>query len=53
MSQVIAREPLRFAPGSRWAYSTAGIDVLGRVVEVVSGVPFAEFMQTRSSIRSA
>ena len=42
---AIAREPLRFQPGTRWAYSTAGIDTLGRVVEVVSGQPFAEFMQ--------
>jgi CubicO group peptidase (beta-lactamase class C family) len=47
MSKVIAREPLRFAPGSRWGYSTAGIDVLGRIIEVVSGVPFAEFLQSR------
>ena len=47
MSKVIAREPLRFPPGSRWGYSTAGTDVLGRVVEIVSGVPFASFMQQR------
>jgi CubicO group peptidase (beta-lactamase class C family) len=44
---AIAREPLRFQPGTRWAYSTAGLDTLGRVVEVVSGLPFAEFMQKR------
>jgi CubicO group peptidase (beta-lactamase class C family) len=44
---AIAREPLRFQPGTRWAYSTAGLDTLGRVVEVVSGAPFAEFMQRR------
>ena len=36
----LSEQPLRFQPGSRWAYSTAGIDVLGRVVEVVSGMPF-------------
>jgi len=47
LSKIIAREPLRFAPGSRWSYSTAGIDVLGRVIEVVSGRPFAGFMQSR------
>ena len=47
MSKSLAREPLRFAPGSRWAYSTAGIDTLGRVVEVVSGQPFSGFMQKR------
>jgi CubicO group peptidase (beta-lactamase class C family) len=42
-----ARQPLRFQPGSRWGYSTAGIDTLGRVVEVVSGMAFAEFLQSR------
>jgi CubicO group peptidase (beta-lactamase class C family) len=45
--KVIAREPLRFQPGARWAYSTAGLDTLGRVVEVASGVPFATFVQHR------
>ena len=47
MSRMLSREPLRFQPGTRWAYSTAGIDTLGRVVEVVSGMPFAGFMQRR------
>ena len=47
MSKVLAREPLRFQPGARWAYSTAGTDLLGRVVEVAGGAPFAEFLQTR------
>jgi CubicO group peptidase (beta-lactamase class C family) len=47
MSRTLAREPLRFQPGTRWSYSTAGTDLLGRVVEVVSGVPFAEFLQSR------
>jgi CubicO group peptidase (beta-lactamase class C family) len=43
----LARLPLRFQPGSRWGYSTAGIDVLGRVVEVASGMPFDRFLQAR------
>ena len=47
MTKIIAREPLRFQPGTRWGYSTAGIDVLGRVVEVVSGTPFADFLRQR------
>jgi CubicO group peptidase (beta-lactamase class C family) len=46
-SRKLAERPLRFQPGARWAYSTAGIDVLGRVVEVVSGMPFDRFLQTR------
>ncbi len=38
----IADVPLLFQPGSEWAYSMA-TDVLGRVVEVLSGRPLAEF----------
>lgn len=47
MTKVAAREPLRFAPGSRWGYSTAGINAACRVVEVVSGLSFAAFFQQR------
>jgi CubicO group peptidase (beta-lactamase class C family) len=43
----LAQQPLRFEPGARWAYSTAGIDVLGRVVEVASGMSFDRFLQQR------
>lgn len=46
-TKVVAREPLRFQPGTRWAYSTAGLDVVGRVIEVVSGQGFAAFLQQR------
>jgi CubicO group peptidase (beta-lactamase class C family) len=42
-----ANKPLQFAPGSKWTYSTAGINVLGRIVEVVSGQPFAAFLDER------
>ena len=47
MVKVLAREPLRFQPGTRWSYSTAGMDTLGRVVEVASGMPYDKFLQTR------
>jgi CubicO group peptidase (beta-lactamase class C family) len=47
MVKVLAREPLRFQPGTRWSYSTAGMDTLGRVVEVVSGMLYDKFLQTR------
>jgi CubicO group peptidase (beta-lactamase class C family) len=46
-SRKLAKQALRFQPGSRWSYSTAGIDVLGRVVEVASGMPFDVFLQKR------
>ncbi|REJ73056.1 MAG: class A beta-lactamase-related serine hydrolase [Acidobacteria bacterium] len=38
--------PLQFEPGTRWHYSVA-IDVLGRLVEVTSGMPFDEFLKQR------
>jgi CubicO group peptidase (beta-lactamase class C family) len=47
MCQSVAREPLKFQPGTRWSYSTAGIDTVCRVVEVAGGMPFAKFMQMR------
>lgn len=43
--KTVAHEPLRFQPGTRWSYSTAGIDTLSHIVEVVSGQPYAQFMQ--------
>jgi CubicO group peptidase (beta-lactamase class C family) len=42
-----AREPLGFEPGSKWSYSNPGINTLGRLVEVVSGSSFADFIQQR------
>ncbi|HET6500168.1 MAG TPA: serine hydrolase domain-containing protein [Amycolatopsis sp.] len=41
-----AAKPLLFEPGSEWNYSVA-TDVLGRLVEVVSGMPLDEFLRTR------
>lgn len=44
---LIAKTPRKFAPGDAWSYSTAGIDTLGRIVEIVSGMPFDQFLQKR------
>ena len=38
--------PLMTQPGTRWIYSMS-TDVVGRLVEVVSGMPFDEFLRTR------
>ncbi|RSD10563.1 serine hydrolase domain-containing protein [Amycolatopsis eburnea] len=38
--------PLLFQPGAEWNYSIA-TDVLGRLVEVVSGLPLDEFFSSR------
>ena len=44
----VAAGPLDFQPGIRWSYSgTVGLDVVARIVEIVSGTPFNEFVQTR------
>jgi CubicO group peptidase (beta-lactamase class C family) len=40
--------PLDFQPGSRWSYSPgAGFETLGRVVEIVSGQTFDQFLRQR------
>lgn len=50
LAEVVAmssQRPLQFEPGSKWSYSNAGIDTLGRIVEVVSGQSFDHFLQVR------
>jgi len=44
---VTAQEPLNFEPGSRFEYSSMGFEAVGRVIEVVSGMAFDEFLATR------
>ncbi len=45
---ALGAAPLDFQPGTRWAYSgLAGIDTLGRIVEVASGLTFDEFLRQR------
>ncbi|WP_417513396.1 serine hydrolase domain-containing protein [Minwuia sp.] len=49
MEEVIgklASMPIAFEPGTRWNYSM-GQEVLGRLVEVVSGQPFDQFLRQR------
>ena len=42
-----ALSPLQFEPGGKWSYCNPGITTLGRIVEVVSGMPYASFMDKR------
>ncbi len=37
--------PLDFPPGSRWSYSNSGYILLGYIIEKVSGLSYAEFLQ--------
>lgn len=44
----MAKVPLSFQPGTAWEYSGAfGFDTLGRIVEVVSGMPLDQFLTQR------
>ena len=42
-----AMTPLQFAPGTKYQYSNAGINTAGRIIEVVSGRPYEQFMAER------
>ena len=37
---------LDFQPGTHWSYG-GGLQVVARIIEIVSGMPYGEFMQTR------
>jgi len=45
-SSAAGTVPLAFDPGAEWSYSISS-DVLGGVVEKVSGIPFETFLRTR------
>ena len=42
-----AKQPLKFQPGSKWEYCQSSINTAARVVEVVSGESFPDFLQKR------
>jgi len=46
MVAQLAQIPLDFSPGTAWNYSVS-IDVLGYLVEKLSGMSFGEFLRTR------
>ena len=39
--------PMQYEPGERWKYTQSGINLAGRIVEVVSGMSFDAFLQKR------
>ncbi len=44
----LAQTPLDFQPGTLWRYSGLyGFDVLARIVEIASGLPYDQFLQQR------
>ena len=44
---VMAMTPMNHDPGTMFQYSNSGIDLVGAVIENVSGMPYEEFLQTR------
>ena len=44
---IYSQQPLEFEPGTKWSYSSPGIGVLGRIIEVASGQSYEEFMAER------
>ena len=44
LADRLSTRPLAFEPGSSWAYGTSA-DILGAVIEVVSGKRLSEFMR--------
>jgi CubicO group peptidase (beta-lactamase class C family) len=39
--------PLQWQPGDKYAYGNQGMNIAARVVEIVSGMPYEEFLQKR------
>ena len=43
----LAAQPLLFQPGTQWSYSSPGIEILGRLIEVCSGQKYEDFIASR------
>ena len=39
--------PMQYEPGAQWKYTQSGINAAARIVEIVSGMTFDEFLQKR------
>lgn len=44
---MFAKEPLESEPGTKWSYCNVGMDTLGRIIEVVSGQRYEDFLKQR------
>jgi CubicO group peptidase (beta-lactamase class C family) len=42
-----ASQPLEWEPGTKYLYSNAGINTVGRIIEKISGQSYAQFVQER------
>lgn len=39
--------PLQWQPGDKYAYGNQGMNIAARIVEIVAGMPYEQFLQTR------
>lgn len=44
---LLSQVPLEFEPGTKFSYSNAGFETLGRIIEVASGESFDAFVERR------
>jgi D-alanyl-D-alanine carboxypeptidase len=44
---LVAKEPLEFAPGEKWSYNNTGYFLLGMLIEKVSGKKYGEFLSEK------
>jgi len=42
---IFERKPPAFEPGAKWAYSNMGYELLGRIIELVTGQDYYDYMQ--------
>ena len=47
VTRCYAQLPLVFEPGTGYQYANAGINTAGRIIEVVSGMPYEAFLERR------
>jgi CubicO group peptidase (beta-lactamase class C family) len=47
LMKTFAKQQLLFQPGTHWSYSSPGIDILGRIIEVCSGQKYEDFIAQR------
>lgn len=47
LTPAYLNKPMQFEPGSKWQYCQSGINTLGRIIEVASGMPLEEFLEKR------
>ena len=44
---VASQQPLQSQPGTKWSYSNMGVAALGRIIEVLSGMPFEKYLDAK------